>query len=301
MLQPRSSDKVRKLEQATATSQGRASQRLEILSSQLSRPEVSKMASFDGKVVIITGAASGIGRATAQLLASRGAAISIADVQTDALTATSDEIKKVVPDAKVLAKVVNVASAQEVDAWTQETVSQFGKIDGAANLAGIAGKQTGNTKIEDVEEAEFDQIISVNLKGVFNCLKAELKHMNEQGSGSIVNATSIAGIRGYPRAIGYCASKHAVVGMTMTAAGEYGDKNIRCNAIAPGPIDTPMMGGLTSGKPGVSDMSKGIISRVPMKRYGTAEEVAKLIAFLLSDESSFISGGVMTIDGALSS
>ncbi|KAI4256606.1 MAG: hypothetical protein L6R42_006118, partial [Xanthoria sp. 1 TBL-2021] len=241
------------------------------------------MASFKGKVIAITGGASGIGQATAQLLATRGATVSIADVQQEALTTTADSIKKATPDAKVLTKIVNVTSSQQVDAWIQETVSQFGKIDGAANLAGITGKSTNSTLVGDVEEDDFDKIIAVNVKGVFNCLKSQLNSMKEQGSGTIVNATSVAGVRGYPRSIGYCASKHAVVGMTKTAATEYGENNIRVNAIAPGPIDTPMMHNLY-GLTGNSDLSKNLIQAVPMHRYGTTEEVAKLILFLLSED-----------------
>ncbi|KAL8754156.1 MAG: hypothetical protein Q9199_004544 [Rusavskia elegans] len=256
------------------------------------------MASFKGKVIAITGGASGIGQATAQLLATRGATVSIADVQQEALTTTADSIKKATPDAKVLTKIVNVTSSQQVDAWVQETVSQFGKIDGAANLAGITGKSTNSTFVGDVEEDDFDKIIAVNVKGVFNCLKSQLNSMKEQGSGTIVNATSIAGLRGYPRSIGYCASKHAVVGMTKTAAAEYGENNIRVNAIAPGPIDTPMMHNLY-GLTGNSDLSKNLIQAVPMHRYGTTEEVAKLILFLLSEDSSFCTGSVFGIDGGL--
>lgn len=165
------------------------------------------MASFKGKVIAITGGASGIGQATAQLLATRGATVSIADVQQEALTTTADSIKKATPDAKVLTKIVDVTSSQQVDAWIQETVSQFGKIDGAANLAGITGKSANSTLVGDVEEDDFDKIIAVNVKGLFNCLKSQLNSMKEQGSGTIVNATSIAGLRGCPRSIGYCASK----------------------------------------------------------------------------------------------
>lgn len=169
------------------------------------------MGSFDGKVIAITGAASGIGFATAHLLAARGAAISLADVQQEALTATADSIKKSNPDIKILTRTVNVASSKEVNDWITETLSHFGHLDGAANLAGIAGKEGSSNPIEDFDEEEFDRIISVNLKGVFNCLKAELKMMKEQGGGggggSIVNASSVAGLRGYPRHVAYCASK----------------------------------------------------------------------------------------------
>ncbi len=162
------------------------------------------MTSLEGRVIAITGSASGIGFATAHLLAARGAAVSIADVQEDKLSAAAESIEKATPGAKVLAKKVNVSSTQEVEAWLDAIVSQFGKIDGAVNLAGVTGKSSGSTFVADVDEDDFDFIIGVNLKGVFNCLKAELKRMK---GGSIVNASSVAGIRGYFKSIAYCASK----------------------------------------------------------------------------------------------
>lgn len=163
------------------------------------------MASLEGRVIAITGAASGIGLATAHLLAARGAAISIADVQEDKLTDALESIKKATPNANITAKKVNVASSAEVNTWLDEIVSHFGKLDGACNLAGVAGKNTSSKFAADVDEDDFDFIMSVNLKGVFNCLKAELKRM--KGGSSIVNASSVAGIRGYPKSIAYCASK----------------------------------------------------------------------------------------------
>ncbi|KAI4290112.1 MAG: hypothetical protein L6R35_000632 [Caloplaca aegaea] len=180
------------------------------------------MASLQGKVIAITGSASGIGLALAHLLAARGASISIADVQEDALAAAVTSIQKSTPEAQILSKTVNVTSSAEVSAWLDETIARFGSLDGAANLAGVVDNGM-QTLTADAEEAEFDFVIGVNLKGVFNCLQAELKRMKD--GGSVVNASSVAGIKGYPTHIAYCASK--------TAAVEYAPQNIRVNAIAP--------------------------------------------------------------------
>ncbi|KAL9010855.1 MAG: hypothetical protein Q9173_004243, partial [Seirophora scorigena] len=147
------------------------------------------MASFQGKVIAITGSASGIGLALAHLLAARGASLSIADVQEDALAAAVTSIQKATPSAQILSKTVNVTSLADVSAWLDETTARFGALDGAANLAGVTGKAT--TMLADADEAEFDSIIQVNVKGVFNCLKAELKRM--KGGASVVNASSAAG------------------------------------------------------------------------------------------------------------
>ncbi|KAI4229928.1 MAG: hypothetical protein L6R36_000437 [Xanthoria steineri] len=256
------------------------------------------MASFQGKVIAVTGGASGIGQATARLLAARGATVSIADVQQEALTATADSIQQATPDAKVLTKLVDVSSSQQVDAWIQETVSRFGKINGAANVAGIVGRDLNNTLAGDADEEDFDRVMAVNVKGTFNCLKAQLGAMKDQGSGSIVNTTSIAGVRGYPRSITYTASKHAIIGMTKTAAVDYSDKNIRVNAIAPGPIDTQILqnnqGGATD-----AEFAQRVRQSVPMGRFGTVEEAARLIVFLLGGESTYCTGSVFMIDGGV--
>jgi len=185
--------------------------------------------SFEGKVVAITGAASGIGLALSKLLASRGAKLALADIQKEALDKTVSDIKASGADA--IGTVVDVSSNQAVDDWINGTVKHFGKLDGAANLAGVEGRNSVFTNFEDMKNEEWDFIIAVNLTGVMYCLRAELRVM--KAGASIVNAASLAGVMGRPGIGAYAVSKHGVVGMTRTAAKEVGGKGIRVNAIAP--------------------------------------------------------------------
>lgn len=255
------------------------------------------MSSFEGKVVAITGAASGIGLALAKLLASRGASLALADVQQAALDKAASEIKSSSSKAKVIGTVVDVRSNQAVDDWIHSTVKEFGKLDGAANLAGVEGRGGGKvfTPLVDVQNDDWDFILSVNLTGLFYCLRAELRVM-EKGA-SIVNAASIAGMMGRPGIGAYSVSKHGVVGLTRTAAKENGPRGIRVNAVAPGPIETPMLSRLLNDtgtdKTGVTKTYDAL----PLKRLGQSEEVANLIAYLLSDEASFTTGALYPVDG----
>lgn len=187
---------------------------------------------FEGKVIALTGGASGIGLETSKMLASRGAIVCIADLQESALLSTVKEIEST--GGQAFSTVLNVRDRKAVEAWIDGIVSKHGKLDGACNLAGVIGKQIGIADIEDIEDDEWDFILGVNLNGVLNCMRAELKALSKLGNGgSIVNAASIAGIKGLVKNGAYIASKHAVVGLTKAAANEYGSRNIRINAIAP--------------------------------------------------------------------
>jgi NAD(P)-dependent dehydrogenase (short-subunit alcohol dehydrogenase family) len=185
--------------------------------------------SFEGQVVAITGAASGIGLALAKLLGSKGAKLALADVQHEALDKAVSEIKSSGGDA--VGTRVDVSKDSEVDQWINDTVKHFGKLDGAANIAGVEGKHGVFTNFIDMKNEEWDYIISINLTGLMYCLRAELRVM-EKGA-SIVNAASIAGLMGRPGIGAYSVSKHGVVGLTKTAAKEVGPQGIRVNAVAP--------------------------------------------------------------------
>ncbi|KPI36642.1 Levodione [Cyphellophora attinorum] len=248
------------------------------------------MASLKDKVIAITGAAGGIGAATAHVLASRGAYLSLADTDAAELQHLSEEISKNYK-TEVLATTVDVTNSDQVDEWVAATVKHFSKLSGGVNLAGIVGTEFGRKGAHEVSDQDFDLVMKINVKGVMACQRAQLQHIED--GGSIVNAASVSGKMGIPQALSYVASKHAVIGLTRVAAVENGHRRVRVNAIAPGSVDTKMLDAAREVHIGDSD------HKSPINRIGKAEEVGALIAFLLSDEASFTTGAVYTIDGGL--
>ncbi|MER2029694.1 MAG: SDR family oxidoreductase [Solibacillus sp.] len=254
---------------------------------------------FEGKVIIISGAGSGLGQAATLQLAKEGAKLVLVDLNQAGLDETKKKVLEVAPNAETLLVTANVATESEVENFVNQTVEKFGKIDGFFNNAGIEGKQnlTGDYGIE-----EFHKVISVNLNGVFYGMKYVLKVMKEQGYGSIVNTASVGGIRGVGNQSGYAASKHGVVGLTRNSAIEYGQYGISIKAIAPGAIMTPMVEGSLRqmGGDNWEEVGKEFVKPNPMRRFGKPEEVGYLVAFLLSNEADFINAAVIPIDGGQS-
>lgn len=253
---------------------------------------------FEDKVILITGAASGLGQAGALRVGNEGAKLSLVDLNEEGLKETEKLIKNQVPEAEVLLITADVSKEKDVKNYVSQTVEKFGKIDGFFNNAGIEGKQN---LTEDYASEEFEKVVSINLNGVFFGMKHVLKIMKEQGEGSIVNTASVGGIRGVGNQSGYSATKHGVVGLTRNSAVEYGEFGININAIAPGAIMTAMVeGSLKQMDPeNWEEAGKEFVSVNPMKRFGTTEEVGSLVAFLLS-EAGFINGAVINIDGGQS-
>ncbi len=249
------------------------------------------MARLDGKVAIITGAARGIGAAAARLFAAEGASVMLADVLADPLQAVASEI-----GAKAAICPTDVTDEAAVKKLVDETVKRFGKVDVALLNAGIEGTMTS---IVDYPAEMFDKVIAVNVRGVWLGLKYVMRAMERTG-GSIVITSSTSGIRATTGLSAYTASKHAVIGLMRSAALEGSDKKIRVNTVNPSPIDTPMIASLEKmrGLEGRNDQP--MAAGTPLGRYGTPEEVARLMLFLASDESSFCTGGVYMVDGGVS-
>src|SRR5256886_1689440 len=245
--------------------------------------------SFENKVALVTGAGSGMGLATAKAFAEAGAAVVLADIDENAVRSAAEEL--VSAGHKAIAVRCNVADEAEVAAMIEQTVSTFGRLDAAYNNAGV---QSPAVETTDASGEEFDRVHAINLRGVWNCMKYELRQMREQGSGAIVNCSSIGGLIGLPGRAIYHASKHGVIGLTRSAALEYAAKGIRINAICPGTIDTPMVQEMIAKDP---EAMKEIMREQPIGRLGRAEEIASAVLWLCGPGSTFVIGHALAVDG----
>jgi NAD(P)-dependent dehydrogenase (short-subunit alcohol dehydrogenase family) len=244
---------------------------------------------LDGKVALITGAGSGIGRATSLIFAREGAKLVLADIVVEGGEETLRMVKEA--GAEAIFVRTDVSKLTEVEALVAKVISTWGRIDCAFNNAGIDGKMA---KLADCTEETWNRTIAINLSGVFFCMKAEIPHMLRQGGGAIVNTASVAGLTGSPGLPAYVASKHGVVGLTRAAAIEYGREKIRVNCVCPGPIHTPMMSRLLTGRP---EMEQRFASAEPLKRLGEPAEIGEAVAWLCSDAASYVTGHAMPVDG----
>jgi len=248
---------------------------------------------FDLKdhVIAITGGSGGIGYEAAKMLLAQGAKVSIADVADAALKEAVSNLEGEKHSGELYSQVVDVRKADQVNDWIKNTVAKFGKLDGACNLAGVIPKSINIDRVEELKDEEWHFVMDVNLHGVMHCMRSQIPNMNVKGS--IVNASSIGGILGFPRNAAYVAAKHGVIGLSRSAAKEVGDREIRLNCICPGIIDTPMhRKSAETGNKGAT----GSTPRWAIPRKGQPEEVAALICWLLSPYSSYITGAVQVID-----
>jgi NAD(P)-dependent dehydrogenase (short-subunit alcohol dehydrogenase family) len=248
---------------------------------------------FDGKVVLVTGGGGGIGRASALAFAKAGARVAVVDRDVAAGTETTRLVDTT--GAQALFIQTDVTQATQVEAMVAQVVAHFGRLDCAFNNAGI---EEEHMRLADCAEDTFDRIMAVNVKGVWLCLKYELAQMLKQGGGAIVNTASVAGLVGAPKMAAYSASKHAVLGLTKSAAVEYGRKNIRVNAVCPGVIRTAMFDRAVQADPKVGP---AVAQLHPIGRIGEADEVAAVVLWLSSDAASFVTGHAHTVDGGMTS
>lgn len=244
-----------------------------------------------GKTALVTGAGSGIGRASAIAAAREGARVVLSDINERGLEETATLLGQF--GAEYAAKPCDVTSDASVTELVAFAVSKFGRLDCCHNNAGVEGEYA---RTAETTEENFDLTYGVNLKGVFLCMRAEIKQMMQQGGGSIVNTASIAGIEGARQLPAYVASKHAVLGLTRTSALEYAARGIRINAVCPGPIETPMLNKLMLANP---RMEKSTMAAIPMRRLGQPEDIAEAVVWLNSDRAAFVCGHALVVDGAM--
>ena len=244
---------------------------------------------FKGQVALVTGASSGIGLATAKAFAEAGAAVVLADINEEALRTATDELTSA--GHRAIGVICDVADEAQAAAMVERSVATFGRLDMAFNNAGIVGF-TGDLADESAES--FDKVTAINLRGIWTCMKHELRQMRTQGSGAIVNCSSLGGLVGLAGRASYHATKHGVIGLTKSAAMDYAPRGIRINAVCPGVIDTPMSSAMGENQ---ADAMKEIMRDQPIGRLGRSDEIAAAAIWLCSPAASFVLGVALPVDG----
>ena len=246
---------------------------------------------LENKVGLVTGAGSGIGRASALAFAREGAKVVVADTIAEDGEDTVDSIRRDGGDASFVR--TDVSKATEVESMVNKTIQIYGSLDCAYNNAGVA---ISPCLTPETSEKDWDHVINVNLKGVWLCMKYEIPQMIRSGKGTIVNASSMVGLIGLAKRSAYAASKHGVIGLTKVAALEYANSGIRINAICPAVVRTPLVESIMKSDP---EAESQLMSMIPMERLGTLEEIAEVVVWLLSDASSFVTGHALAVDGGV--